>query len=156
MLNRKYRIIKDIETLGAGFIKERKVRKNPFKEVCEGQIILPDGEAAKVVVEYRHGHGTVVGPATEDNGNYERLNAFLNQKEKDLNSGYARRLRKREIGEYSERIAAVGTTLLLMANPVNQFVTHIIIDSTGIILIAAWMISLIAINKMAWFGRKRK
>lgn len=155
MLNRSYRVVKDIETLGGGFVRGNLIEKKHQTATYAGTIYFGEGKHAAVVVRYEKGYGTIIGPDEKDKIGYEELNAYLDAAESDLTTGYKRKLIFRERVDSIERKLSVWLTLLLMWFPVNRLASLHSLETRHLVITAIWFAGLIIINKTAWYLRRK-
>ena len=155
MLNRSYRVVKDIEALGGGFIRGDLIEKRHRTATYKGTVYFGKDKHAAVMVRYEKGYGTIIGPDEKDRKGYEELSAYLDAAEADLTTGYKRKLIFRERVDNIERKFSIWLTLLLMWFPVNRLVSLHNLETKHLIITAIWFAGLIIINKTAWYLRRK-
>lgn len=78
MINRIYSRIKDLETRGGGFIRERRIGRSLTGEAYLGTIYFNDGDSTDVIaVIYPYGGGRVISRAYQTKECTEGFNRFV-------------------------------------------------------------------------------
>lgn len=156
-MSRRYRIVRDIEALGGGFIREETISKTPFASIIKGTLYMKDGTSSKVAVRYRGSYGEIIGPIAdkESVNSYKKILEELNRAETDLSTGYRRQLITRDKLDHTECISAALLTGIFLYQPIGSIFSHTesITTAVGFIL---WIIELLLIRKVFLELRKRQ
>lgn len=145
-LNNKYRIVKDLEVLGVGFVRNSSFRKGVYRIYRE--TVFFNGDKANILVRCFNGYEEIFGP-DNDIDSYKRLNHFLNELELETSNGFRRRLLFRQKIQLFENYSSVLVTLAFMWLPINNLFSLYPLWCQGAVHIGLWLGTLGAIRGVA-------
>lgn len=154
----KHRIIRDIEALGGGFIREEVIKKTPISNIVKGTLYTKRGTSSIVAVQFHGSYGELLGPMAAGKENVESYKEIMRElliAEADTSTGYRRQLIIRNWIDEMEKITSAVIVGIFSIRPIETILT----DTVSIVTFLGPVIcgfELIMIKKLFLELRKRQ